>query len=61
MNIWELDNIDRGAKDADLDSVVEAAQKIAAFEDGAVFNSFSRRHRGIKRRRESGKARHAYT
>ncbi|HPL92564.1 MAG TPA: family 1 encapsulin nanocompartment shell protein [Treponemataceae bacterium] len=40
VNIWELDNIDRGAKDADLDSVVEAAQKIAAFEDGAVFNGF---------------------
>lgn len=40
VNIWELDNIDRGAKDADLDSVVEAAQKIAAFEDGAIFNGF---------------------
>ncbi len=40
VNIWELDNIDRGAKDADLESVVDAARKIAAFEDGAVFNGF---------------------
>lgn len=41
VNIWELDNIDRGAKDIELESVVDAARKIAAFEDGAVFNGFA--------------------
>jgi len=40
VSIWELDNIDRGAKDVDLDSAILAAKKIAAFEDGAVFNGF---------------------
>lgn len=34
----ELDAIDRGAKDADLDSVVAAAQRIARLEDRAVFH-----------------------
>jgi len=34
----ELDAIDRGAKDADLDPVVEAAQRAARFEDRAVFH-----------------------
>lgn len=40
VNIWELDNIDRGAKDIELTAVIEAARKIAAFEDAAVFNGF---------------------
>ncbi len=34
----ELDAIDRGAKDADLDPVVAAAQRIARIEDRAVFH-----------------------
>jgi uncharacterized linocin/CFP29 family protein len=34
----ELDAIDRGAKDADVDPVVEAAQRAARFEDRAVFH-----------------------
>ena len=34
----ELDAIDRGAKDADLDPVVAAAQRAARFEDRAVFH-----------------------
>jgi uncharacterized linocin/CFP29 family protein len=34
----ELDAIDRGAKDADLDAVVAAAQRAARFEDRAVFH-----------------------
>jgi uncharacterized linocin/CFP29 family protein len=34
----ELDAIDRGAKDADLDPVVAAAQRIARLEDRAVFH-----------------------
>lgn len=34
----ELDAIDRGAKDGDLDPVVEAAQRIARVEDRAIFH-----------------------
>ncbi len=37
----EIDAIDRGAKDADLDPVVKAAQAIAFAEDGAIFNGLS--------------------
>lgn len=37
---WELDNIERGAKDADLDSLVDAAKKVAAFEEQAVYFGF---------------------
>jgi len=36
----ELDDINRGAPDADLAPVVEAAQAIALAEDGAVFAGF---------------------
>jgi uncharacterized linocin/CFP29 family protein len=40
LDIWELDNIDRGAKDLKLDALAEAARKLAAFEENAVFNGF---------------------
>jgi len=35
---WELDNIERGAEDAELDSLVKAAKQAAAFEEEAVFS-----------------------
>jgi len=37
----ELDAIDRGAKDPDLDPLIEAAQKIAKAEDHAVFHGYA--------------------
>ena len=37
---WELDNIERGAKDFQLDALVGAARKIAEFEEQAVFLDF---------------------
>ncbi|HKK01913.1 MAG TPA: family 1 encapsulin nanocompartment shell protein [Desulfuromonadales bacterium] len=37
---WELDNIDRGARDFQLDALVSAARKIAEFEEKAVFAGF---------------------
>jgi uncharacterized linocin/CFP29 family protein len=40
LPMWELDNIERGATDADLESVVKAAREIALFEENAVFNGF---------------------
>lgn len=40
LNIWELDNIARGAKDIDLDNMEEAARKLARFEEDAIYNGF---------------------
>jgi uncharacterized linocin/CFP29 family protein len=40
----EMDAIDRGAKDADLDPVVEAARALAIVEDSAVFMGSSGLH-----------------
>ncbi|QTX32073.1 bacteriocin family protein [Aminithiophilus ramosus] len=42
LDRWELDNIERGAKDPDLAPVVEAAVKMARFEEKAVFEGFER-------------------
>ncbi|MBN2436315.1 MAG: bacteriocin family protein [Spirochaetes bacterium] len=40
LDIWDLDNLERGAVDVNLDSVVDAAQKMAFFEDQLVFNGY---------------------
>lgn len=40
LDIWELDNIARGAEDPDLGPVIEAAEKIAHAEDHAIFNGY---------------------
>lgn len=40
MDLWELDNALRGAKDLRLEPVIEAATKIAAFEENAIYNGF---------------------
>ncbi|GAB6280566.1 MAG: family 1 encapsulin nanocompartment shell protein [Thermovirga sp.] len=40
MDLWELDNVIRGAKDLCLDPVIEAANKIAEFEENAVYGGF---------------------
>lgn len=41
LDIWELDDVERGAKDPDLDPLEEAAAKIAAFEEKAVYHGFA--------------------
>ncbi len=41
LNLMELDGSTRGAKDIDLDAVSEAAEKVAQFEDGAIFSGLS--------------------
>ncbi len=40
LDIWELDNINRGAYDIDLDALEDAAKKIAAFEEKAIYTGF---------------------
>ena len=37
LDVWELDNIVRGAQDADLAPLEEAARKMAEFEENAIF------------------------
>jgi uncharacterized linocin/CFP29 family protein len=41
LSIWELDNIERGAKDLDLDAVINSSREIAAFEDKAIYDGFA--------------------
>lgn len=38
LSRWELDDISRGALDADISALEEAAKKIAVFEERAVYN-----------------------
>lgn len=40
LNLWEMDNIARGAKDIDLDNLDEAVKKIALFEENAIYNGY---------------------
>ncbi len=40
LNIWELDNVARGAEDIDLEALEDAARKIAKFEEDIIFKGF---------------------
>lgn len=40
LELWELDNIERGAKNIDLSSLEEAAAEIALFEENAIYEGF---------------------
>jgi uncharacterized linocin/CFP29 family protein len=40
LQTWELDNIGRGAKDIQLDSLVAACREIALFEEKILFEGF---------------------
>lgn len=40
LQTWELDNLERGAKDVQLDTLVEACREIAMFEEKALFDGF---------------------
>ncbi|MDO5754792.1 MAG: family 1 encapsulin nanocompartment shell protein [Tissierellia bacterium] len=39
---WELDNIERGAKDLDLDPLEEAVEKLCQFEDDLIYNGYKK-------------------
>ena len=41
LPIWELDNIERGAKDLNLDAVINSSREIAAFEEKAIYEGFA--------------------
>ncbi|MFP4024034.1 MAG: family 1 encapsulin nanocompartment shell protein [Thiohalospira sp.] len=40
LNIWEMDNVDRGALDVDLEPVVKAAKQVALFEEDLIYKGF---------------------
>jgi uncharacterized linocin/CFP29 family protein len=40
LDLWELDNLARGAKDVELGPAEQAARDLADFEDHAIFNGF---------------------
>ncbi len=40
LNIWELDNVARGARDIDLESLENAAREAAKFEENAIYEGF---------------------
>ena len=41
LDLWDLDNAERGAADLDLDAVADAARRLALFEEGAVYGGFA--------------------
>ena len=54
LDIWELDNIERGAKDIDLEPLEEAAKKMALFEENAIYNGFEKANiTGLKNEAEN--------
>jgi len=40
LKTWELDNVERGAKDIQLDALVEACRELAMFEEKAIYDGF---------------------
>lgn len=40
LDLWELDNIERGAKDIDLAPLEKAVEEVALFEENAIYNGF---------------------
>lgn len=44
LDRWEMDNINRGAQDIDLGPLEKAADKIASFEEEAVYNGYQKGH-----------------
>lgn len=51
LDVWELDNASRGAKDIDLGALEDAARKMALFEEKAIYQGF--KAGGIKGLRQS--------
>lgn len=41
LNVWEIDNIIRGARDIDLDNLENAAKKIAEFEEKTIYEGLA--------------------
>ncbi|MEA4859678.1 MAG: family 1 encapsulin nanocompartment shell protein [Sphaerochaeta sp.] len=49
LNKWELDNLARGAKDIDFDTLDAALEKLALFEEQAIYNGYAKgKIKGLK-------------
>lgn len=54
LDIWELDNIMRGAEDIDLDALEGAAKKMAEFEETTIYNGLADANlKGLKKSSEN--------
>ncbi len=53
LDMWELDNLERGAKDVNLDALEDAGEEIALFEENAIYEGFQKA--GIKGLRQASK------
>lgn len=42
LNKWELDNIQRGAKDVDFDNLYAAVEKLVLFEEKSVYHGYKK-------------------
>jgi uncharacterized linocin/CFP29 family protein len=40
LKVWELDDVERGARNPDLQAMTEAARKVALFEETALYRGF---------------------
>ena len=40
LDLWELDNVERGAKDVDLSPLEEAVKEVAFFEEKVIYEGF---------------------
>ena len=40
LDVWELDNLSRGADDPDVEALIQAALKLAHFEEQAIYSGF---------------------
>jgi uncharacterized linocin/CFP29 family protein len=56
LNIWELDNISRGAVDADLEPLEIAAKKMAEFEERAIYQGL--KNAGIEGMKDAAEHKH---
>lgn len=55
LDLWELDNVERGAKDIDLAPLETAAREVAAFEENAIYEGFkSAKIVGLEEAAEAG-------
>jgi uncharacterized linocin/CFP29 family protein len=49
LDLWELDNIERGAGNVDLEALEKAAHRLAGFEEKAIYNGLGKAGiRGLK-------------
>lgn len=55
LDLWELDNVERGAKDVDLEPLEDAVKEMASFEENAIYQGFEpAKIKGLEESAEGG-------